>query len=70
MPLYSAQVAVAIRYTADSIEAAREVVDLMRVAVGPDRHGELPSGFEPDSLSSVVDQITVSEVPHEDPGPI
>ena len=70
MPLYSAQVAVTVRYTADSIEAAREVVDLMHVAVDPDRHGKLPSGFEPDSLTSVVRQITVSAVPPEDAAPI
>jgi hypothetical protein len=70
MPLYSARIAATVRYTADSIEAAREVVDLMQITVSTDPRGKAPSGFKANSLSSVVDQISVSEVPHEDPGPI
>jgi hypothetical protein len=70
MPLYSARIAATVRYTADSTEAAREVVDLMQITVSTDPRGKVPAGFEAHSLSSVVDQVSVSEVPHEDPGPI
>jgi hypothetical protein len=70
MPLYSARIAATVHYTADSIEAAREVVDLMQVTVGTDPRGKVPSGFEAHSVSGVVDQISVDEVPPEDPGPI
>jgi hypothetical protein len=70
MTLYSARFSGTIHYPADSIQAAREVADLISIAIGSLPDGSTPAGFDPDRMHTTLDQISVSEVPAEDPEPI
>jgi len=70
MTLYSARFSGTIHYPADSIEAAREVADLMGVTIGTLADGSRPAGFDPSRMHTTMDQISVLEVPSDDPEPI